>query len=223
MCASCPRRWRRCRRCAVTLDRRRSLVFVGDLAHDLLEDVLDRDQPGGAAVLVEHDRQVHLARAHLLQQLPHDLGAAARRAGVRSSPSMGGVSFVAEVGQQVLHEQHARDVVRRFAIHGQPGEAAFAGTRQRLLDRVASIGSATISVRGVMMCPAVDVAQVDDAFDHALLGVLEGAFACALVDGAQDLVRRSPRSGRRSSSCVVAPQDAGGGAAQHGGRQRSAA
>src|ERR1700722_12453093 len=29
------------------------VVLVGDLADDLLEDVLDRDEPGGAAVLVD--------------------------------------------------------------------------------------------------------------------------------------------------------------------------
>ena len=36
------------------------VVLVGDLADDLLDDVLDRDQAGGAAVLVDDDRDVGL-------------------------------------------------------------------------------------------------------------------------------------------------------------------
>ncbi len=37
---------------------RRPVVLVVDLADDLLEDVLERDDPGRAAVLVDHDREV---------------------------------------------------------------------------------------------------------------------------------------------------------------------
>src|SRR5438445_226857 len=44
---------------AVLADRGRGVdvVFVADLAHDLLEDVLERDQAGRPAELVDHDRQ----------------------------------------------------------------------------------------------------------------------------------------------------------------------
>ena len=45
------------------------VVLVLDLADDLLEEVLDRDQPGGAAVLVEHDRDVDLAPLELVQEV----------------------------------------------------------------------------------------------------------------------------------------------------------
>src|SRR5258708_7044000 len=44
------------------------VVLVSDLADDLLENVLDGDQPRGAAVLVDHDREMNLARLHLPQQ-----------------------------------------------------------------------------------------------------------------------------------------------------------
>src|SRR5690606_32331375 len=40
------------------------VVLVGDLADDLLQDVLDGDQAGGAAVLVLHDREVAPGRLH---------------------------------------------------------------------------------------------------------------------------------------------------------------
>jgi hypothetical protein len=39
-----------------------AVVLVGDLADDLLDEVLQRDDPGGAAVLVDDDRDVAGAR-----------------------------------------------------------------------------------------------------------------------------------------------------------------
>ena len=42
------------------------VVLVLDVADDLLEHVLDRDQPGDAAVLVDHDRDVVAVLAELL-------------------------------------------------------------------------------------------------------------------------------------------------------------
>ena len=45
------------------------VVLVGDLADDLLEQVLHRDETGGAAVLVDDDRHVELLGLHLAQQL----------------------------------------------------------------------------------------------------------------------------------------------------------
>ena len=45
------------------------VVLVLDLADDLLEQVLDRDQSRGPTVLVEHDRDVHLAPLELMKQV----------------------------------------------------------------------------------------------------------------------------------------------------------
>src|SRR3954463_10840663 len=45
------------------------VVLIGDLADDLLEDVLDRHQSRGAAVLVDDDRDMALLGLHLPQQL----------------------------------------------------------------------------------------------------------------------------------------------------------
>ena len=45
------------------------VVLVGDLADDLLEDVLDGDQAGRAAVLVDDDRDVVWLALHLAQQV----------------------------------------------------------------------------------------------------------------------------------------------------------
>ena len=50
------------------------VVLVADLADDLLEQILDRHEAGGAAVLVDDDRDLHLLALELLQQLRHALG-----------------------------------------------------------------------------------------------------------------------------------------------------
>lgn len=42
------------------------IVLVPDIAHDLFDHVLDRHQPGGAAVLVNHQRGLHAVGPHLL-------------------------------------------------------------------------------------------------------------------------------------------------------------
>ena len=56
-------------------DRRRlvAVMLVVDLADDLLDDVLDRDQSVGAAIFVDHQRQMNARGLHLRQQVdrPH--------------------------------------------------------------------------------------------------------------------------------------------------------
>ena len=62
------------------------VVLVADLADDLLEQILDRDQAGGAAVLVDDDRALHLLALELLQQLGHALGLRARPPPAAAAP-----------------------------------------------------------------------------------------------------------------------------------------
>ena len=57
------------------LDRVRGpVVLVVDLAHDLLDDVLDGDDADGAAVLVDHDGQLQARLLHLAQEIVDALG-----------------------------------------------------------------------------------------------------------------------------------------------------
>ena len=66
------------------------VVLVLDLADDLLEQVLDRDQAGRAAVLVEHDREVDLAPLELVEQVVDASSIRARRpasAGSSAAPA----------------------------------------------------------------------------------------------------------------------------------------
>ena len=50
------------------------VVLVANLADDLLENVLDRDEAGRAAVLVAHDRDVRAARLKFAQLFVDALG-----------------------------------------------------------------------------------------------------------------------------------------------------
>ena len=106
------------------LDRRLLAVeLVDDLAHQLLDEVLERDQAGGAAVLVDHDRHVELLGLHLGQQLGDALGLG-HEAGL--SHQLGhqlGVASVALGPHQVLGVDDADDVVDALAADGHPAAA----------------------------------------------------------------------------------------------------
>src|SRR5688500_14371357 len=61
---------------SVTFVRHRlalDIVLVADLADDLFEELLDRDQSGGAAVFIHDNGHLHLPPLHLLEQLRHTL------------------------------------------------------------------------------------------------------------------------------------------------------
>src|SRR5262245_7400867 len=44
------------------------VILVANLADDLFQEILDGDEPGGAAVLIHDDRHLRLAPLHLFQQ-----------------------------------------------------------------------------------------------------------------------------------------------------------
>jgi hypothetical protein len=87
------------------------VVFVADLADDLLEHVLDRHEAGRAAVLVDDDRRLDLPALKLAQQL----GNALRLRRERRRPHVRGhaidVGAAVREQQQILHEDDADDVV----------------------------------------------------------------------------------------------------------------
>ena len=56
------------------------VVLVANLTDDLLEQIFDRDEPRGAAVLVDDERRLDALALELLQQLGHELGFRARSA-----------------------------------------------------------------------------------------------------------------------------------------------
>src|ERR1051325_5239762 len=108
------------------------VVLVGDLADDLFQDVLDRDQPGGTAVLVDHDGHVATLRLHLAEQLVDRLavryvaGRADYRGDLSGRPALlgRGARVLVAPGHDVLQVGDAHHVVLVLADHGNPGEAA---------------------------------------------------------------------------------------------------
>src|SRR5438552_1749450 len=52
----------------------RQIILILDLTDDLLKEVFNRNQAGGAAILVNNQRHVHAALLQLLQQLVDLLG-----------------------------------------------------------------------------------------------------------------------------------------------------
>ena len=47
------------------------VMLVGDVANDFFHQVLDGDEPVGAAIFVDHQRQVQPRRLHLRQKIEH--------------------------------------------------------------------------------------------------------------------------------------------------------
>lgn len=90
------------------------IVFVVDRSDNLFEQVLHRDEPSGAAKLIEHDREMSFLPLHVGQHV-FDLpraGNEERRAGDVLYRSLGTGE---EAAQNVLGVYDADDVVERLA------------------------------------------------------------------------------------------------------------
>jgi hypothetical protein len=95
----------------------RAVVLVLDLADDLLDDVLERDDPGGAAVLVHHDRELAAPLLHLAQQVVDALGL---RHEVRLAHELRDLGHLAAAAQQVHRRHHAHHVRLALAVGRDP-------------------------------------------------------------------------------------------------------
>ena len=114
---------------------RRLVVFVEDLADDLLEKIFHRHESRRAAEFVEHDRHMlleplevgehflDLARARHDVHGPHDRAQREIR------------RWGAENRDQVLRQDQPDDVVDRLLVHGISRPAALLDERQRLVER----------------------------------------------------------------------------------------
>ena len=96
------------------------VVFVADLADDLLDEVLERHDPRGAAVLVDDDGEVDFVALHLAQEL---VGFLRLRDEEHRADELSDVEvpFAArEALEQILHVDHADDLIERALVDGQP-------------------------------------------------------------------------------------------------------
>ena len=104
-------------------------MLVGDLADELLDDVLEGDDAGRPAVLVDDDRHLQALLAQRLEQRvePHGLG---HPDGVRHQRLDGDlVAPLARHGDRRLEVDDADDVVQPVLDDREPAEAAAPGHR----------------------------------------------------------------------------------------------
>ena len=168
--------------------RCRTVEFVVDLAYDLLDDVLQCHQTGGAAVLVDDDREVAALGLHLAQQhvgrlavghehgLPHVLGDEVVAMVVASADEPGG---------DVLEVERALDLVGVAVDDRDAGEARPGEQRHRLPQRLAAIDADHIGARHHHLA-GDGVTELEDRVDHlSLFGLDEVGFACQVDEFAQ--------------------------------------
>ena len=91
------------------------IVFVADLADNLFQQIFDRDEAGGAAVLVHHERTLGLLPLKLLQQLRDALRF---RYDHRRPQQAGDRPRIVRHAErhQILHEHETGNVVEALAI-----------------------------------------------------------------------------------------------------------
>ena len=129
----------------------RQVELVFDLADDLLEQVLERDDPLHRAVLVDDDGQVLVRAAELREQGGEvlRLGHHRHRTDEVGDLDRGEPAIVHGL-DQVADVQHADDVVERLAVHGVAGEggsstACSASSAGRLTEIATTSGRGTIT------------------------------------------------------------------------------
>src|SRR6476619_5592075 len=116
------------------------VMFVVDLADDLLQHVLDRHQSGHAAVLVDDDGHVVARLAEFAQQHVELLGFGDQD---RRSQQFAHVDWMAAVvvvgddaAQQVLGQQDPEDLVAVLAMHGESRVPGFHHMLEQLDERI---------------------------------------------------------------------------------------
>ncbi|GMA20065.1 hypothetical protein GCM10025862_20860 [Arsenicicoccus piscis] len=150
------------------------VVLVVDLADDLLDDVLHRDQARGAAVLVHDDREVGLVLLHLAQQVVDRL--AVRHEVDRAHAALDRQRLVLGVVQQpardVLEVEQPHDVVVVLADDRDPGEAGAQEQRHPLAQRLVLVERDHVGARHHHLARQ-RVTELEDRVDHLALVVLD--------------------------------------------------
>ena len=187
-------------------DRRRlvAVVLVVDLADDLLDDILDRDEAVGAAIFVDHQRQMNARGLHLRQQVDRahrrrhieqfadDVGLAQRKREIdRAQVEAGGHRLLALGGaglgdtrlrrherQQIADVNDAFRIVQRLVVDHEARMRRALEQAHQLAERDIALDRDDV---GAMHHHVGDAALVQ-AEDVAQHGALDG--------GKADLVRR---------------------------------
>src|SRR6478735_4501265 len=172
------------------------VVLVRDLADDLLEDVLDRHQAGGAAVLVDDDGDVLSHRLHLREQRVDGLGVGHE---VRRAHHLVDALRELHVGclevaaHDVLEVGDADDVVEVLADDRHPGEAAAQEERERLAQVLVTLDVDDVGARHHHLTRD-RVAELEHVVDHLPLARLDQRRRLRHVDQLAELGLRRERA-----------------------------
>ena len=164
------------------------VVLVLDVAHNVLHQILQGDEPGGAAVLVQHNGNLHLALGHLGEQLaalfrlrhkvgrPHQVGDFDK---LRHR--------AAHIGQQVLDVADAHHSVDVLVVHRHAGAAVLHGGLHHLGDGVRVLHGNDVRAVGHGL-PGGGVLKVQDVGNHVPLCLLDDALFLALAHHLEDFL-----------------------------------
>ena len=95
-------------------------MFIGYLADDLLNHILNRDQPGHGGIFIDHDGHVIAAVAEFAQQHVQPLAFGDEDRGPHQVLDSEFLVRPRKIAEQVLGQQDARDLL---AAAGHDGEA----------------------------------------------------------------------------------------------------
>ena len=208
-------------------------MLVLDVADDLLDQILERDEALGARIFVEHDRQVDMLLPHIGKQI--ERATRHRRVqGLADQP--GDRRRVFGTGRQnvedVFYVDHTNDRIKIVAVDRQAAVARFGeqldevGERGVLLDRD-DVGARHADIACVTLA---EMQQVADhlAFERGEIALgIGGGIALVPVDRILELIAQRFVGGAEDQAFQPAPDTvgtiavSGSGAIGHRGRQSS--
>ncbi len=151
------------------------VVLVGYVAYDGFEEVLDGDEAGYAAVLVDDDAHVLLFALHLAEELGYVFGLGDEGYGALDAAygAMEGLG-VGDV-EEVVGEGDTGDVVERGGVDGDAGEGVLLDDLGELLQGEGAGDGYDLGARGHDLADYL-VAELDDGTDQLAVGLFEDAF-----------------------------------------------
>ena len=155
------------------------IVLVGDIAHELLDEVLQGNQTGGSAVLVHDHGHVGRFALHIAQQvhgalrLGFESGRAHDFHQCRHGGTLGGLGVQNVGAHRILEVENTQDLVARIANHRHAGVARTQEQAQRLAQRHVATHGEHIGAGHHERADA-QVVHLEHGLHHLRLVVLDG-------------------------------------------------
>src|SRR5438874_4033114 len=163
------------------------VVLVAYLADDLLDQILDRHEPAGAAVLVDDDRNVDLVLLHVAKELVDLLGLWDELSRSHVRPDLDVLLPAREAPEEILHVEDADDVVRRALVERDTRVADVRDDLEDLVGRRIDVYRDDVRARDHDLVHRL-LRDGEDRREHALLALLKYALGLSGLDQRFDLV-----------------------------------